>query len=129
MPVPPGTRVGIPQKTMYRLPSNFVEPKTFLPERWLDDLQGRFAADNKACFEPFMVGVRSCIGKKFALAELKLILVKVLWNFKLTLSERNRGDWCDQKSYLVNEKKPLYIGLELKGEEVYANSVTFETWS
>ena len=129
MSVPPGTRVGIPQKTMYRLPSNFVEPKTFLPERWLDNPQGRFAADNKACFEPFMVGVRSCIGKKFALAEMKLILVKVLWNFKLTLSERNEGDWCDQKSYLVNEKKPLYIGLELKRVEVYANSVTFETWS
>lgn len=113
IPIPQGTQVGIPHKTAYRHRSNFVEPETFLPERWLEDPDGRFAADRKAVFEPFSVGQRSCIGKTLALAEMKLILVKVLWHFDLVLSERNEGDWCDQKSYMAHEKKPLYVKLQL----------------
>ncbi len=110
--IPQGTRVGIPQKTAYRLASNFVEPRTFLPERWLPDPNGRFAADRKAVFEPFLVGPRRCIAKSLVLAEMKLILVKVFWHFDLVLSEKNQGDWCDQKSYLINEKKPLYVKIQ-----------------
>ena len=112
--IPQGTRVGIPQKTAYRLACNFVEPESFLPERWLPDPEGRFALDQKAILEPFMVGPRRCIAKNLALAEMKLILVKVLWRFDLELSEKSQKDWCDQRSFLVNEKKPLYLKLELR---------------
>lgn len=114
IPIPQGTRVGIPQHTVYRLPRHFVEPDNFLPERWLPDPEGRFAADEKAAFEPFLVGSRRCIAKSLALAEMKLILAKVFLHFDLVLSEKNRGDWCDQKSYLIYEKKPLYVKLKLR---------------
>ena len=109
--IPQGTRVGVPQKTAYRLACNFVEPESFLPERWLPDPEGRFALDQKAILEPFMVGPRRCIARNLALAEMKLILVKLLWRFDLELSEKDQKDWCDQRSFLVNEKKPLYIKL------------------
>ena len=66
---------------------------------------------DKAVFEPFMVGPRSCIGKNLAIAEMRLILAKVLWQFDLVLSEKNQGDWSDQKSYLSNAKKPLFVRL------------------
>lgn len=59
------TRVGIPQKTASRLPSNFVEPLTFHPERWLKDADPKFNADIKGASEPFMVGPRNCLGKKY----------------------------------------------------------------
>ncbi|MCJ1378123.1 hypothetical protein MMC17_001219 [Xylographa soralifera] len=114
LPIPQGTRVGIPQKTAYQLPRNFVDPKSFLPERWLPDPDGRFAADDKAVFEPFLVGPRKCLGKSLALAEMKLILAKVFWHFDLALSEKTQEDWCDQRSYLIYEKKPLYIKLKLR---------------
>lgn len=110
-PVPQGTRVGIPQKPAYRLAANFVYSHAFLPERWLPDADPRFAADDKGVFEPFLVGSRSCIAKTLALAEIKLIITKVFWNFDLVLSEKNHGDWSDQKTYLINEKKPLYVKL------------------
>jgi len=51
------------QRTANRSPSNFVESDSFIPERWLDDADRRFAQDNKAVFEPFMVGPRGCLGK------------------------------------------------------------------
>ena len=50
-------------KTVYRLPSNFVDPEEFVPERWLPEAPLKYEADNKAIFEPFMVGPRNCIGK------------------------------------------------------------------
>ncbi|KAL8916172.1 MAG: hypothetical protein Q9172_006419 [Xanthocarpia lactea] len=61
--IPVGTRVGIPAKTMFRSPTNFVEPDTYVPERWLPDADPKFDADRKAAFEPFMVGPRNCLGK------------------------------------------------------------------
>lgn len=42
--------------------SNFVEPKSFIPERWLDE-DMRFASDKKTAMQPFSVGPRNCIGK------------------------------------------------------------------
>ncbi|KAM0801503.1 toxin biosynthesis cytochrome P450 monooxygenase [Usnea florida] len=110
MAVPQGIRVGIPQKTAFRSPTNFVDPDTYIPERWLKDADSRFAKDDKAVFEPFMVGPRNCIGKTLAWVEMKMILAKVLWNFDLELSERMRGkDWSDQLVFLLNEKTPMYV--------------------
>jgi len=57
-------RAGIPQKTAFHSPTNFVEPDAFIPERWLNE-DPKFNADNKEIFEPFMVGPRNCIGKPY----------------------------------------------------------------
>ena len=41
-----------------RLPSNFVRPDEFIPERWASDATD-FADDRKASFQPFAAGVSS----------------------------------------------------------------------
>ena len=56
-------RAGIPQKTAFHSPTNFVEPEIFNPDRWLKDADPKFDHENKDIFEPFMVGPRNCIGK------------------------------------------------------------------
>ena len=46
---------------------------------------------------------------------MKLILTKVLLNFDIELcgEERNgRGEWNDQKVYLINEKTPLWVRIK-----------------
>jgi cytochrome P450 len=48
----------------YRSSENFTDPESFHPERFLGD--SRFASDRKAAFQPFSVGPRNCIGKKYA---------------------------------------------------------------
>jgi cytochrome P450 len=45
-------------------PVNFSSPNEFIPERWIDTENPRFASDRKEIFEPFSYGARNCIGKK-----------------------------------------------------------------
>ena len=42
---------------------NFTLPNEFVPERWLGD--PRFKDDHIDAFQPYSVGPRNCIGKKF----------------------------------------------------------------
>lgn len=67
------TRVGIPQKTAYKLDTNFVAPLSFLPERWLPEADPKYSADDKAMFQPFMVGPRNCIGKTCVSADFRYL--------------------------------------------------------
>lgn len=110
--VPQGYRAGIPARTAYRLPSRWAVPHEFHPERWLPEADARFANDDKAIFEPFMVGPRNCMGRKLAWAELNLILAKLIWSFDLELSADNTGDWTDQRVWLINEKLPMFVKLK-----------------
>jgi cytochrome P450 len=58
---PSGTVVGVAPWSAYHSPLNFRDPEDFVPERWLGD--PRYADDNKAVFQPFSIGPRSCIGR------------------------------------------------------------------
>ncbi|KAL8886285.1 MAG: hypothetical protein Q9215_005980 [Flavoplaca cf. flavocitrina] len=114
--IPVGTRVGISGKTMTRSPLNFVEPNSFIPERWLPDADSKFDADRKDAQEPFMVGPRNCLGKPYenslAWAEMNLILCKVLWHFDLKLAEGNKEDWSmEQRVFLLHERTPVFVKL------------------
>jgi cytochrome P450 len=62
--VPGGTSVGLHHYSTYRCESNFSEPDSFIPERWLADTNGRFSGDDKTAFHPFSYGPRNCLGRK-----------------------------------------------------------------
>ena len=111
--IPPGYRAGVAAKTGYLLPSKWTDSDTFLPERWFSDAPSRYAADDRDFFQPFNVGPRNCLGKNLAWAEMNLIFAKTVLAFDMEWSERNKevGDWRDQKTFLLNEKKPLYVKL------------------
>ena len=99
---------------------------SYIPERWLEDADPRFAQDKKDAFAPFMVGSRNCIGKtlvalyvpnktdanirlSLAWAEMKTIIAKVILNFDLELSNKNIEAWDDTRVWLLHEKKPFYV--------------------
>ena len=48
------------------------------------------------------------------LAEAKLILAKLFWNFEQRLENPEDTEWLKQKSYLVFEPTPLYLRLKDK---------------
>lgn len=52
----------------------------FMPERWLAE-DGSFSWEAGPNL-PFMTGVRGCVGRKVALAELKMILIMLLLSFR-----------------------------------------------
>lgn len=64
--VPPGVTVSAPHLPMYTSSDNFAEPLSFAPERWMGD--ERFGADRRAVLQPFSVGARDCLGKKYVCA-------------------------------------------------------------
>ena len=62
-----------------RDPTIFDDPLTFLPERHLENNNRVNAFSNI----PFSAGARNCIGQKFALMEMRAIVVKMIRNFEL----------------------------------------------
>lgn len=60
--------MSVPHYAAYHSEYNFVEPDSFIPERWLaegiDGHDPRFAADKKSAMNPFSTGPRNCIGMK-----------------------------------------------------------------
>ncbi|TLD10708.1 hypothetical protein PgNI_06547 [Pyricularia grisea] len=110
--VPPRTSLTMNLWAMYRDPTNFHRPLEFIPERWLKDAPPEFENDDKACFKPFSVGPRDCIGKNLANAEMRLILAKTVWSLDLLSVESNSQGWIErQKIFSLWEKPPLNVKL------------------
>ena len=94
---------------MYHHSAHFTDPFAFHPERWLGD--PAFTGDCREAFQPFHVGPRNCIGKNLAYVEMRLILVRVLWNFDLRIAEDSL-DWMSrQKVFNLWEKGKLNVHL------------------
>lgn len=55
--------MGVPQWASYQSETNFRDPGKFVPERWLGDPE--YAHDVRGVLQPFSVGPRNCIGKKY----------------------------------------------------------------
>ena len=63
-------------------PENFKDPLVFNPERFF---QKSNSQNNRHpfAFIPFSAGSRNCIGQKFAMMEMKIILSLLLFNFEI----------------------------------------------
>ncbi|KND86588.1 Isotrichodermin C-15 hydroxylase, partial [Tolypocladium ophioglossoides CBS 100239] len=114
--VPAGTRVSVYQWATFRNPDHFLEPESFIPERWLPEkhprYEERFKADNRAVFKPFSYGSRDCIGKNLAYGEMRLVLARLLYRFDFELAFE-QDSWHDsQRTFVVWEKGPLYLRLQ-----------------
>lgn len=117
--VPAGTSVGVNHFSCYHHPQNFHRAEDFLPERWLPGTRDAapFDKDNRACMQAFSFGPRNCLGKNLARAELRLVLVKLLWRFEFELVE-GRGDWMEgQQVWGFWNKPPLMCRLKAVGRE------------
>lgn len=80
--VPAGTNVIVLLWQMLRDEEYYQEPLRFWPER---HLAKNAAPDTKSVssYIPFSAGPRNCIGQRFALLELKTIVIKMLRHFEL----------------------------------------------
>lgn len=122
--VPAGTTVGVHQAAAYHSSRNFHAPCEFHPVRWMPEELQRpdsvFRDDRREVVNAFSVGPRNCIGRGLAYAEMRLVLVRVLWEFDLELVEEEEGDgegkglgeWQErQRVFLIWEKRPLMVRL------------------
>ena len=65
-------------------PENFKDPMVFKPERFLQKTNSPDeTVRHPFAFIPFSAGARNCIGQKFAMMEMKIILSLLLFNFEM----------------------------------------------
>lgn len=76
--LPTGAEIMISLYGMMRLPTLFDNPSEFRPER-----HEHYEGNSSFNFVPFSAGPRNCIGQKFAMYEMKVILVKILQKYEL----------------------------------------------
>ena len=78
--LPSGLMIGMPVFFTHRDPKNFPNPEKFDPENFLPE---RVAARHPYAYIPFSAGPRNCIGQKFAMLEVKMVLSTILRHFEL----------------------------------------------
>ncbi|KLU92793.1 hypothetical protein MAPG_11778 [Magnaporthiopsis poae ATCC 64411] len=105
--VPGKTTLYVSNYACFRSKENFRDPDSFVPERFLPGSEYE-ATDNRAALQPFSYGPRNCMGRHMAYVEMRMIMVKMLWNFDLELCD-GQENWLDQKVYLVFQKHPLMV--------------------
>ena len=109
--------MNVYQLAAYSSSTNFSQPESFVPERWLSDTDPDYrnfaAQDHKDVFQSFSVGPKNCIGKQLAYAEMKLILSRFLWRFAFTLLDDDFS-FEKQRGFIFREKPPLRLRLALR---------------
>ncbi len=87
-----------------------VDPNVFHPERFA-------TKRHPMAWMPFGAGPRNCVGMRFALMELKLILVRLLKTYSIiSCDEQTRKPFENLKEYLVIKPDEVIIRLQRRDE-------------
>lgn len=78
-----GDHIWIPIYCFHHNPKYFPQPDVFDPERFNDENRTKI---NSAHYVPFGIGPRACIGYRFAVMEIKLIIFYMLKQFQFNVS-------------------------------------------
>ena len=101
--VGPRDRVVCSPYVTHHLNEIYAEPQRFLPRRWFDIKPGMYE------YLPFGAGQRACIGKSFALTEIKVALAMILTRFRLTVQPGARIDRLVQVMMRPRQGLPMSI--------------------
>ncbi|XP_035431348.2 cytochrome P450 4g15 [Spodoptera frugiperda] len=81
--LPAGATIVIATYGIHRHPQHYKDPDTFNPDNFLPE---NMANRHYYSYIPFSAGPRSCVGRKYALLKLKILLSTILRNYK-TISD------------------------------------------
>ncbi|TEY74974.1 hypothetical protein BOTCAL_0067g00300 [Botryotinia calthae] len=126
--LPEHTFVNVHPLTISLSRENFRQPTEFHPERWpsANDSSSPFYHDNHNAVQVFGVGPRSCIEKALAMAELHLVLARMVWRFDLEKGDSEAGNlkWEEQRVFTVVERKPLEVRLRTRSGQKFDITVS-----
>lgn len=83
--LPKGTMVTIPGVDINRDPEIYENPEVYNPDNYSDEEVGKRGPYADSTFGH---GPRNCVGKRFALLQLKISMVRILANYKLVPCEK-----------------------------------------
>jgi cytochrome P450 len=82
--IPRGVDVGVPHHVIMRNPKYYDDPLEYNPQRWLPtETSNENLKVARAAFCPFGIGPTGCVGKAWALVEMKITLAQLLFQYDL----------------------------------------------
>nr|XP_034180232.1 cytochrome P450 9e2-like [Osmia lignaria] len=106
----PGESVWIPIFAIHRDPKYFPDPEKFDPERFSDENKNNIVPYT---YIPFGLGPRQCIGNRFALMEVKLLMVHLLQKFVIKPNEKTSIPLVFEKSsFTLIPKDGFWVSFE-----------------
>ncbi|KAI5641164.1 cytochrome p450 domain-containing protein [Phthorimaea operculella] len=106
--VPAGATVVIATVKLHRRPDIYPNPDRFDPDNFLPE---RSANRHYYAFVPFSAGPRSCVGRKYAMLKLKIILSTILRNFRVH-SDLKEEDFKLQADIILKRAEGFKVRLE-----------------
>ncbi|KAF5284527.1 hypothetical protein FQR65_LT13512 [Abscondita terminalis] len=106
--LPSGTTIVIGTFKIHRRADIYPDPNTFDPENFHPD---RTANRHYYSFIPFSAGPRSCVGRKYAMLKLKILLSTIMRNFVIK-SEKVESDFQLQADIILKRADGFPITLE-----------------
>ncbi|XP_051157198.1 cytochrome P450 9e2-like [Leptopilina boulardi] len=100
------TVIWLPIYALHHDPQYFPDPEKFDPERFNDENKDKI---NPYAYIPFGIGPRKCIGDRFALMEIKILIVHLLQNFVLEREERTKHPIEFEKSFLIIPNGDMWV--------------------
>ncbi|KAH8886202.1 cytochrome P450 [Thozetella sp. PMI_491] len=86
--IPGGIQVFTPNYAFGRSRKFFKQPHDFIPERWTT--RPDLVLDATANF-PFMQGPYNCVGKRYAMMVLRLVIATTVWHYDISLPPDGDG--------------------------------------
>lgn len=78
--IPAGATVVVATYKLHRMENLYPNPDVFDPDNFLPERQ---AKRHYYAFVPFSAGPRSCVGRKYAMLKLKILLSTILRNYRI----------------------------------------------
>ncbi|XP_046449670.1 cytochrome P450 4c3-like [Daphnia pulex] len=106
--IPAGVSVSLMIYGMHHNPLVYPDPQTFNPERFLpENVLGR----HPYAFVPFSAGPRNCIGQKYGLLEIKIVLANLLRRFRFSVADPSKPMLIPSSEVVLKPKQgvPLIV--------------------
>ena len=98
---PKGSILAISPLATGRNAKYFDEPMEFRPERWTREMERQLP---RGAYVPFAAGPRVCLGKQFAMMEMRIILGTLIQNVDINLLEGFEPDFVPELSLNPGER-------------------------
>ncbi|KAB0799099.1 hypothetical protein PPYR_06979 [Photinus pyralis] len=108
--VPAGCTVIIGTYVLHRNPDIYTNPDEFNPDNFLPE---RCIKRPYYAFIPFSAGPRGCVGRKYAILKLKVLLATIMRNF-VVKSDASESEYKLQADIILKRQEGFKIRLEPK---------------